>query len=584
MNALNIGARILAWRPEEGAAVRFSRTAVAVCLLPLFTVSTVDARPALLKARHTSIDLPGPPVVLIGTDLNGDGRTDLVVLDTYTEWDRVAFDTIEDAVMVLEVVPALFNRREIRVFLANDEGEYALAAPALDVSERVLALARGPAASPVIALTSEGVAALRLAGEGDDAHITLEMLIEDPPVFADTGSFLPRLEFTTDLDGDGAMDLLLPAADGLAVHLARNGRLEREATFRLPTPGEQHHGGERPMHLYPLPLIEDIDGDGTVDLLFTEEISKIQRAQLLRGLGQGRFAPPAVIDLSAILPQQADDSEERSVEQAEDEKRTNQSAKVSYSPPRMAYFGDLDGDKRAEIVTASTRQLNDEAGMRDHFREAKVPHLRFAFHHLDASLAVDPHPYTTLDAVGYEFGGGWPDISSNAFKDLDGDGRKDLVTITLDFSLFQALRVLVTKRMSIGLDFHVWHQASDSTFNNVTGLDLSEKLKLRLSNFRLGRIAQFAGDFDGDGRTDFVHLGRGKKVTIHPGQDGARYPVKAELAIELNEVIDALELVRVLDINRDGRVDLAITRPLKRPDPEATAPVRVELYLTEDAR
>jgi hypothetical protein len=45
-----------------------------------------------------------------------------------------------------------------------------------------------------------------------------------------------------------------------------------------------------------------------------------------------------------------------------------------------------------------------------------------------------------------------------------------------------------------------------------------------LNNLKLGSLAEFAGDFDGDGRADFVHLGRGKEVTIHRGQAGCRYP------------------------------------------------------------
>ena len=60
--------------------------------------------------------------------------------------------------------------------------------------------------------------------------------------------------------------------------------------------------------------------------------------------------------------------------------------------------------------------------------------------------------------MGYPFSIEWPEISSSGFKDLDGDGRQDLVTVTLDFSVIQIMRVLATKRISIGLTFHVWAQ------------------------------------------------------------------------------------------------------------------------------
>ena len=46
---------------------------------------------------------------------------------------------------------------------------------------------------------------------------------------------------------------------------------------------------------------------------------------------------------------------------------------------------------------------------------------------------------------------GW--FASPVVQDLDGDGREDLVTLTLRFSMFQALKILATKKIGIGIDF-----------------------------------------------------------------------------------------------------------------------------------
>jgi hypothetical protein len=108
-------------------------------------------------------------------------------------------------------------------------------------------------------------------------------------------------------------------------------------------------------------------------------------------------------------------------------------------------------------------------------------------------------------------------------------------------------------------------------------------LKVNLNNVTLGRFAQFAGDFDGDGRQDFTHLGRGKKVTIHRGQEGCRYAKEPDLEIELAEEPFSLELIRVLELNGDGRSDIMVARPLPSTDPDETAPVMVDLYLSGDA-
>jgi hypothetical protein len=143
------------------------------------------------------------------------------------------------------------------------------------------------------------------------------------------------------------------------------------------------------------------------------------------------------------------------------------------------------------------------------------------------------------------------------------------------------LSAMATKRMTIGLDFHVWNQGEDGRFKQVGGLDLSEKLRLDLKRFKVGRLAQFQGDYDGDGRIDFVHFGRGKRITIHRGQPGCRYPQAPDLVLELDEEPQDLELIRVADYDGDGRSDFSITRLLPAEREGESPPVRVDFYLSD---
>ena len=210
--------------------------------------------------------------------------------------------------------------------------------------------------------------------------------------------------------------------------------------------------------------------------------------------------------------------------------------------------------------------------------------MRYRLHHLRQDLSVDPQPYVTFEAEGWAFSGGFRDGVDLQFIDLDGDGRKDLVTVTLDFSMFQALRALTEKKIGVGLEFHVVAQQPNGSFRLVSGQKLTEKLHLDLNRLEISRLGQFQGDFDGDGRVDFVHLGRGKTVTIHRGQPGGHYAEKPDLSITLDEEPEDVLLVRVRDFDGDGRSDLAITRTLSPPEPGATAPARLELNLSGEAK
>lgn len=247
----------------------------------------------------------------------------------------------------------------------------------------------------------------------------------------------------------------------------------------------------------------------------------------------------------------------------------------------IAYFGDLDGDHLAEYVTEEDLS-DDDAGMRKEVREAKRPPVRYRLHRAGEDLAMEEKPYEQFEAIGYAFDEG--DDSEfqlpAGFQDLDADGRQDLISITLEFSLLKALSILATQRISIGLDFHVWCQDESGAFEPVDDLDLSGRFRLNLKNLRVSQLSQFAGDFDGDGRTDFVQIGRGRKVTIHRGAEGCRFPAEPDLLIRLTEEPQDLSLVQVRDLDGDGRADLMVTQPEGQREMGVTPRARLDLYLS----
>lgn len=550
----------------------------ATCLLRLLAFGLVclagcgiGAAPAWaaggrgVSLRPVSLELPGAPAAVIPADLDGDGRVDLVVVVNVSEWtqkevqDSSEMSQVKGLVDAMTIIPAIDDRREVRVFLAQPTGAYRALAP-FPLPLSVLAMEAGPPAAPVLALTDEGVSALRL-GPGDT--LRLESLISDPPVMAGTGDFVAKLGIVHDLDGDGIVDLVLPARDGLAIYLGTPGGLSSQPAARLPLPGEVYTSTRELRHSYPLPEIADVDGDGRPDLVFHDPERGWNRVWVLRNTGGGHFLPAVEIEFKS-----RGGKPDRSAGHRVDARE------------RPVFFGDLDGDGVAELVTSQSMDGETE-GMRAGFRQANEPLNRYRFYHLSRGLELAAQPYMTLDAHGWAFEG---EMLAGGLQDLEGDHRLDLLTATLDLSIWKAMRVLVVKSLTLTVDFHVWCQDRAGRFHAVPGLDLAGRFHFNLNDLRVSQLALFAGDFDGDGRADFVQLGRGNEVSIHLGRPGCSFPAKPDYVVKLRDEPKDVSLVQVRDLDGDGRADLMIVEPRSTTEPGLGPPVRLDLYLSGGGR
>jgi hypothetical protein len=546
------------------AGLRPFLPALLLAVLLLEPAALPAARPSALGLRPLSLDLPGAPAAVVPADVDGDGRTDLVVAVAFNQWSQIeitestTMDDVEGLVEVLTIVPSLLDRREVRVYLARPDGTYAQAG-AVPLPLSVLSLDAGPPGAPVVALTDQGVSVLRLDASGAP-H--LAPLINDPPVLAGTGNFLADLGLVRDLSGDGIADLLLPARDGLAVYLGGPRGLSTQAAARFAVPGESWRSTGDLERRYPLPTIQDVTGDGRPDLVFRDPVKRWEMVRVRRNNGGGKFLPPIEMKLGG-----------------EDDKG-----------PSPVFFGDLDGDGVAEVVNQQSFEKED-AGLRESMKEVREPKSRLDFRRVGKGLQRIDAPHRSLEITGHAFGGGDAESSSGnsvsvdagfpgGFQELNGDGRMDLVTITMDLTVPKIMGSLATKRLTIGLDFHVWCQQGDGGFRKVPGLDLSGKFRVNFNDLRVSQLSLFSGDFDGDGRGDFVQLGRGRTVTIHRGRPDCGFPNVPDATVQLREEPRDIALVRIRDLDGDKRSDLMVLSPRAAAEPGMAPPVRLDLYLS----
>ena len=556
------------------------------------------------------LNLPGLPASIQPADLDGDGHDDLVVVVAYNEWDDVAhfeqtsFDGVEELVEVMHVVSALITRRELRLYRGLAEGNGLgplLTTLDLDASIHALEVVKpsqGPAT--LIALTDDGLSRIRY--DRAQAALVQEALAAVPTRFTGEGRFYTDFRFLFDLDRDGHRDALLPIEDGWTVVPATPSGFaaERATTLRAPepraiepadetpgdTPQEDTESGDTesedtsaPWRRPRQPQVRDLNGDGLDELIVLEGHQDFDdakpRALVARNRGGFRFDP-----LSILVPPAAPHAKTgASLEPAAEEPSAEQ----------VVYVGDLDGDGQAVAVLRQQIDRWSDPTIRQEISEFKRPLFGYRLFALGEDLTFRDER-DAFEASGYNFEGAQSDGQDDGidfhlpggFQDLDGDGRLDLVSINVELSVLPFLtRVLIARSIKVRLDFQVACQQPDGRFEPVENMSLSGRLKINMRRQRVRHLSQFNGDFDGDGRADFVQLGSGRKVIIHHGQPGCRYPSEGETAIVLENKPKHLGLLRILDLNGDDRSDLFVVHPLAKPKPDRSTPVRVDFYLSQ---
>ncbi len=476
--------------------------------------------------------------LLSASDLTGDGRSDLVVV----EEGRTATATVSVLVDLAEVFTApIPASAPIRVLLDAD--------------------ADG-AADLVVVGRSTGT--LR-RGRGDGTF--------DPPLTFGTGEFTLGGAQIGDVDGDGLPDLVFGALKDLESRVRVYALLDRRTTFELISSGVYLPEGEWS------PALLDVDGDGRLNLYETDDTGV---ARWARGRGDGTFDDLVILfqrdDLLFLSPYPLGldartgflgTLRDGTLLPLEDE-----DAHLVPAGPAVAAGRSWVGlGPRLAVLDEALRVVAVPSGDALEARPAAPGAESLALwdlHHDGSALLVE---LAGADAYVHGMGaGGLEDPVKLSFNllgepaDLDGDDRPDFV-VARHHSLGVVLGREDEGVRSFGggeratVRFELADLDGDGLPNllGCTGADLELRRGLGEGGFGapepMGVAASSLAiaDLDGDGSLDAATAGGGT-LAIHRGRGDGTF----ELSVASATVTGAITALRAGDVSGDGAADLIV--------------------------
>jgi len=510
----------------------------AILLLALLLVPTgwagSDLRAAAIRAADTFASynggFPGSLIAARPADINGDGLTDLVLVSGRSA-GKQRFETVTRGNAIFaELVAYQVKEKKAAALIQQPGGRFAADEEPLPFDDRYLAF-------DLADVDEDGLLDLLLL---DDHGLEVRYrqggswlpdglrLVEGRSTFSGSRQFFGGLRLLHDLDADGRSDLVLPRYEKAVVCFAPflDGVGGKTAGPVLTLDGGiyNHRYGERRMITkFPMPIVEDCNGDGLSDIRFllSDSVSVYLQRQ-----GRAFAGTPREV----VFP-----------EPGEGEERTGR------------HFGDIDGDGIADLLLFHALE-----GDNDTFREGKNPKTFVELFPGDKDLSYPDTPVSRSLIRGAVAAGDEGSELFPSFIDLNGDGLLDILGISFDVGMFQLLKLATVQKLTVEIIFKNYLQNPSHGFHGRAVHEVTEKFSINLRDLEMPEFPFFSGDFNGDGIRDYIRFNDGSSLGVHFSAGDGTYSKKPDLKIRLPREARNPDLLLISELNGDPRSDVVV--------------------------
>lgn len=338
-------------------------------------------------------------------------------------------------------------------------------------------------------------------------------------------SGIPLINFVRDWNGDGTDEVGIVGFKGLAIHSPDDSGIyssENKILVELTTgmrrasdeTEDNFTAGLSARFTFPNARLVDYDSDGRTDLIATTD----DRVIVYRQQPDGRFTEqPSANVLFDVLTQHEKIEDMADVE---------------------TVVHDLNNDGYADaIVTKQTAKgLSNFRGV-----------INVFWGKAEGYGAV---PDQVIISEGT--------ASDQALiRDVNGDGRKDLILPSFKISITAIIRWLITR--SIPIYFNIFLLSEDGRFSDRPDFTKEVKFKIDLSGESDMQAMDLDGDFNGDKRKDFVFGTDEDELSVYLGVEDKDRLFSKKPVTKINA--DAYGVLNTYDLNNDGYSDMIIHYP-----------------------